>query len=600
MMELKSALRISANLGVKLSMRLPTRLPKGLPKGLSMAIAITLGFTPQSSLAITRATDPNLRQTYRPCRQQGKKHFQVIIYGDEPAGLMTALELSRQLGDGAKSKKPRIAVVTSADIRKGLGGTISRAGLAYLDRNQVPHDMWNLLPPFAPSSQLYEKFLQLTGAGQIAVNPRSASRVFKQALHRANISVLPAAQLAGVSLEGNRLCALKSRRHGELGADIFIDSSLGAELAHRAGVSFLHGLGQRGLSHESIALGWIFEVEGMTLSQLQILEDKISQRLLDPKDYQAQQWLQLWPAYLKDRRRLQMDLLDDQGNPKQMYTATHDSADQRSPALSIAFHGQLHRLPGLKESPARLDAANIAVLGSRLSFNSLLFRNDAEQNRQVIAKHGSPLPWMWRVANDVTHFFISNGAKRVTWMPELYIRSADQIAKPSEALSAQLMAQGGVPRQHALGTFTYALDFRGSSAKFIPSAKPTFNFGYRHTLPREISNLAVLGPSSGFAGLGEGAGRIIELNISVGQGLAIASSLSLARKLPLAAVNPQEVVSFMPAGYTPYGRPSNSTSLNLLFRQLQYLFDSCWSWLYKFSGLPRLRCDPRVLPCDGL
>jgi hypothetical protein len=338
----------------------------------------------------------------------------------------------------------------------------------------------------------------------------------------------------------------------------------------------------------------------MTLSQLQILEDKISLRLLDPKDYQAQQWLQLWPAYLKDRRRLQMDLLDDQGNPKQMYTATHDSADQRSPALSIAFHGQLHRLPGLKESPARLDAANIAVLGSRLSFNSLLFRNDAEQNRQVIAKHGSPLPWMWRVANDVTHFFVSNGAKRVTWMPELYIRSADQIAKPSHALSAQLMAQGGVPRQHALGTFTYALDFRGSTAKFIPSAKPTFNFGYRHTLPREISNLAVLGPSSGFAGLGEGAGRIIELIISVGQGLAIASSLSLARKLPLAAVNPQEVVSFMPTGYTAYGRPSNSTSLNLLLRQLLYLLDSNWNWLYKFSGLPRLRCDPRVLLCDGL
>ena len=593
-------LRLRLRLRLRLSMKLSERLSMGLSKGLSMAIVLSLVFTAQSSLAITRATDPNLKQSYRPCRQQGAKHFQVIVYGDEPAGLMTALELSRQLSHGARSKKPRVAVVTSADIRKGLGGTISRAGLAYLDRNQVPRDMWDLLPPFAPSSQLYEKFLQLTGAGQIAVNPRSASRRFKQALHRANIPVFPAAQLAGVSLEGNRLCTLKSRRHGVLGADIFIDSSLGAELAHGAGVSFLQGLSQRGLSHESIALGWIFEVEGMTLDQLQILEDKISQRLLDPKDYQAQQWLQLWPAYRKDRRHLQMDLLDDQGNPKQMYTATHDSADQRSPALSIAFPGQLHRLPGLKESPARLDAANIAVLDRRLSFNSLLFRNNIEQNRQVIAKHGSPLPWMRQVAKDVTHFFISNGAKRVIWMPELYIRSADQIAKPNEALSAQLMAQGGVPRQHTLGTFTYTLDFRGSSAKFIPNAKPTFNFGYRHTLPREISNLAVLGPSSGFAGLGEGAGRIIELNISVGQGLAVASSLSLARKLPLAAIDPQEVVRFMPAGYTAYGRPSNSTSINLLFRQLLYLLDSWWSRLYRFSGLFKLHCDPRVMPCTRL
>jgi hypothetical protein len=246
-----------------------------------------------------------------------------------------------------------------------------------------------------------------------------------------------------------------------------------------------------------------------------------------------------------------------------MYTATHDSADQRSPALSIAFHGQLRRLPGLQDSPAKLDIANIAIIGKYLSFNSVLFRNDAEQNRQVIVHQGRPLAWMRPMAKDVNKFFVNNGAKRVVWMPELYIRSADQIAHPGEALSAQLMATGGVPKDYALGTFTYALDFRGGSVRFMPKSKPTFNFGYRHTLPREISNLAVLGPSSGFAGLGEGAGRIIELNISVGQGLAIAASLALARQQPLASVNPLEVVSFMPVGYTPCGRPSNITRFNL-------------------------------------
>jgi len=168
---------------------------------------------------------------------------------------MTALELSRQLSHASKSKKPRIALVTSADIRKGLGGTISRAGLAYLDRNQVPRDIWDLLPPFAPSSQLYEKFLQLTGAGKIAVSPHSASWGFKRALHRAKLSVFPAAQLAGVTLEGNRLYTLKSRRHGVLGADLFIDSSLGAELDSEAGVSFIQGLGPHGFFPRKHSLG---------------------------------------------------------------------------------------------------------------------------------------------------------------------------------------------------------------------------------------------------------------------------------------------------------------------------------------------------------
>ena len=116
----KWAIFRSAQLNLRFSMKLCGRLSMGLPKGLSIVIAITLGFTPQSSLATTRTTDPNLRQTYRPCRQQGKKHFQVIVYGDEPAGLMTALELNRQLSHGAKSKKPALQLLSTLTFAKGL------------------------------------------------------------------------------------------------------------------------------------------------------------------------------------------------------------------------------------------------------------------------------------------------------------------------------------------------------------------------------------------------------------------------------------------------------------------------------------------------
>jgi hypothetical protein len=356
-----------------------------------VGLGLVFCLTCELCLAIIRVNNQNYWDKYQPCYQQGARHYQAIIYGDEPAELMTALELNHQLGHSTYSKKPRIAVVTNADISRGLGGTISRAVLAYLDRNQVPRDMWDLLPPFAPSSQLYQRFLQLTGVGQTAVNPRRASRAFTAALHRENIPVFASAQLFGVFREGKRLCILKSKRHGNLGADLFIDASLGADLAHQANVKFLQGLGSGELSHESISLGWIFEVEGMTLDQLQVIEDKLSKRLLNPEDTEAQQWLQFWPVYLKDRKRLQSDLLDDQGNPKQMYTATHDSADQRSPALSITFHGQMRRLPGLQDSNAKLDIANIAIIGNHLSFISVLFLNDAEQNRQVIVHQSRPL-----------------------------------------------------------------------------------------------------------------------------------------------------------------------------------------------------------------
>ena len=553
---------------------------------LAIALAVPLAQIPAA--AYRPASRLPLSPTDPSCRRQGERHFDVIVYGDEPAGVMTALELSRQLPRLAGRPKPRIALLTHSDLRAGLGCTIARSGLAYLDRNQVPRDMWGVLPPFAPSSDLYRRFLRLTGVQQIAVDPRQASRAFRRALARARITLLAGVEPTGTELEraaaadggtpqgegSERLCVIETAGHGRLGADLFIDASLGADLAHRASVPFLRGLGPRGLSRESISLGWIFEVEGLSITQLRNLEEQLTRRLLDRRDREAQHWLVGWPAYRNNRQRLLADLVDQRGNPLLLYSATSDSADQQSPALSIAVHGEQGLAPGLRRAPARMDAANVAILPDRLSFNALLFRNSAAQNREVIARHGRPLGWMVPAAADVESFFLRHGARRVHWMPELYIRSADQIAHPRMALSAGLMARGGVPRPEALGTFSYHLDFRGGISAYVPPAKPTFNFGYRHTLPREVSNLAVLGPASGFGGLGQGAGRIIELNISVGQGLAIASALALARRLPLAAVDPREVARLMPAGFAPYGRPSGSTALRLLLGRLLYQLES--------------------------
>lgn len=532
------------------------------------------------------------------CRIRGARHYDALIYGDEPAGIMTGLELKRRLNSLAHRRRPRIALVTASDLRTGLGGTIARAGLAYLDRNQVPRDLWLYLDPYAPSSALYERFLQLTHVRRIAVDPRRASQAFHRTLRREGIDLVRAAALTGVVREGDRLCAVETLGHGRIGADVFVDASLGAGLAHRAGVPFRSGLGPKGLSHESIALGWIFEVSGLSLDDLEAIERHLTHRLLDPKDDEAQSWIALWPEYRNDRRRLRHELLDAEGKPRLLQRNTHDSADQRSPALAIAFHGMEHLRPGLDEAPARLDKANIAVLPGRLSFNALLFRNSAEQNRQVLAAQGRPSIWMLTYAQPIRRFFLRNGASAVRWMPELYIRSADQIADPVDSLTASEMARGGVPRQEALGTFTYYLDFRGGLAELVPPEKPTFNFGYRHTLPRSVSNLAVLGPSSGYGGLGEGAGRIIELNISVGQGVAIAASLALARDQPLAAVDPVEVARLTPARFPPYGRPSDSIRLHLLLRSLEYFFtrfffrQSHGYWLHYWHGTAGLLQEP--------
>ena len=511
-----------------------------------------------------------------PCLKRGQRHWDVLVVGDEPAGVMTALELADQLPRLTGLPHPRIALVTEADTSLGLGGVIARAGLAYLDRNQVPKDMWDVLGPFAPSSQLYERFLRITGVKHIAVDRHQASAALTKALKQAHIPVLSRADLVGVEREGRRVCVLQSRRYGRLGADLLIDASLGARAAHLAGVSFQEGLGPRELAHQSLALGWIFEVRGLSLQQLRILEENITQKLLNPRDREAQAWLELWPRYRKNPKRLMNDLLDENGDPQLAYSNTIDSADQGSPALAIAFHGESGLGTDLSHTPARLDQANIAQLPGKLSFNALLLRNNATQNRIVLADQNRPLPWMVPYAEQVSAYFLRHGAKQVEWMPELYVRSADQLAHPVAVLGDTEMANGGVPRSQALGTFSYFLDFRGGLKGIGIFPKPTFNFGYRHTLPRELDNLAVLGPAAGYGGLGGGAGRILELNISIGQGLAIAAGLSLADGMALAAIDPVRVARLMPPGFIAYGRPSNASRVHLFLGRLRYLLEGLW------------------------
>jgi hypothetical protein len=232
----------------------------------------------------------------------------------------------------------------------------------------------------------------------------------------------------------------------------------------------------------------------------------------------------------------------------------------------------------------RLARKNIAVLKNRLSFNAMLFYVDAETSSKLSDNGSKPLPYMLAFAKKVEKFFLRLGASKVEIMNEAYIRSTAQIANPLEELSATLMTKGGVPSTEALGTFSYHLDVRGGIKGLRVRATkegvktldlrsmPTFNYGFRHTLPLERQNLAVLGPTSGFGGLGTAAGRIVEFNVSVGEGLAIALAKAITEKRPLHSIKNQEVRQAL--GYIPviYGRSTGSfQSVSVLEKVLKFL-----------------------------
>ncbi len=495
--------------------------------------------------------------------------YDVIIFGDEIPGVMTAIKVKRELEK--RNGKAKVALITEGDTERGIGGHLVRGGLAYLDRNQVPRDMRGELGTFGASSQLYQEFIDLTETEAIALDRFKATKIFKNIFSRENIDLLDNVKLQSVATTGKLVCSLTTANNGSFIAEQFIDATQGGKLAERSGVEIKMGFAHVGLPDSTLSVGWVFEIYGKDIQQLQQIELGLIERFLNTSDRQAQDWLAVAsgnnPEKLADFER---SFTDSHGQPAIMYQATPDSADVRALAFSGAYHGDTSTLFDLRKSRGILDRANIAVLDNRLSLNALLFDVDATQARELSNNGARPTPMMKEIAQKVEAFFKRLGVQRIEFMDELYIRTAGQIAESLDDLTATKMADGGVPVEEALGTFSYHLDARGGIAglreRVIDAGiheirsvlMPTFNYGFRHTLPVEYENLAVLSPASGFGGLGTTAGRIVEFNVSVGEGLAIATAMANADGRSLHSITNQEVKQAL--GYAPqiYGKPSSS------------------------------------------
>ena len=70
---------------------------------------------------------------------------------------------------------------------------------------------------------------------------------------------------------------------------------------------------------------------------------------------------------------------------------------------------------------------------------------------------------------------------------------------------------------------------------------PLSNFGIQHALIKDVPNLAVISPASGFQGYASSAGRIVEFNCGVGQGVGIGIGIALSENRNFAEISNLEV-----------------------------------------------------------
>jgi FAD dependent oxidoreductase len=483
------------------------------------------------------------------------RNYDIIVFGDEIPGVLALVSAAREYFRQTK-KYPRSLLLLKGDAKLGIGGHLVRGGLSYLDRSSIPVAIRKSyqLDTFGDPAAIYKEFLHKAQVKLIALDPSKGSTALQDMLREVGADVIGNFEFESVLKQDGKISGIRLLNGDVYMGKQFVDCTVNAELAQAAGVRKLKGFGTLGLPDAELAVTLTFETQGLSIATLTRVEEQYLKRFTSRGDAAAQDWLDSAAGYDTElATQFRENLVDKNGNLKKMYVG-QDYIDVRCKALSIAYHAFRGTTLSLKESGAILDNGNIAILpGDRLSWNAFLYGVNADEAEALARGKAKPTANMLKEMEFIIKWFKSIGAKAVKPASELYIRHAGNIIGVVDPLSGHEMLAGGVPASEALGTFGYHFDVRGgieglgvrSTEKGFGEPEfptpPLFNIGIQHALVKDVPNLAVISPGSGFQGCACSAGRIIEFNCGVGQGVGIAAAQAIISKRNLADFSNKEV-----------------------------------------------------------
>jgi FAD dependent oxidoreductase len=496
---------------------------------------------------MTQAAQPTIRS------------YDVIVFGDEVPGVLAivcaAKEYKRLTG-----KTLRTLVMSKANLKEGIGGHLVRGGLAYLDRCNVTATIRQSLglSNFGDPSAIYKDFLKKAGVKEIALDSQKADAALRSMLFDTGTHILSRCEISTVIKKDNKITGIQLTNRDTYLAQQFIDCSVNAELAQFAGVKKIQGFDTFGLADAELPVTLVLETQGLNIQKLRAIELAYLQRFQNKNDTEVQKVIEFSagsnPLLLQ---RLQKEMFEIPMEQKIMSVGV-DFIDIRSFILSMAYHAFRQKPMILHESGFLLDRGNIATLAEdRLSWNALLFNVNGVEAEALARGGAKPTAKMLEEIGFIEQWFKSIGATAVKPASELYIRHAGNIASAVEPLTGYKMLSGGVPEKEALGTFSYHFDVRGgipglgnkALSKGINSISfhtpPLFNIGIKHALVKDVANLAVVSPASGFEGYACAAGRIVEFNVAVGQAVGIAASLAISSRKNLVDISNLQIRQFL-------------------------------------------------------
>ncbi|MDJ0625735.1 MAG: FAD-dependent oxidoreductase [Candidatus Caenarcaniphilales bacterium] len=462
--------------------------------------------------------------------------YDVLVYGNELPAIAAAVYAKRVLG-----KDGKVVLVRRNTSTEPFGGLLTQGGLAYLDRNQVDKKL-------TPSSEFYKEFLKKAKVKVVSADPVLVDRALKEMLQEERIAVLHNSQLHAILKNGliDYLEVIerplpadeakqKDRSKNEIKekstnkiikAHSYIDATANADLAMQMGLKYSIGFETLGFPDATLPVTPVFQTKGLSVKNLQRIEKSI----LNNKPLMKE---------IKDKIEKEHDpefanwLLKKIDLP--MYVGP-DYIDVRSIAICVAYH--LYRgKPFDFKHGFLFDRPNIAILREgNLAWNAFLYKFSSKEVMDIIQNGSKPSIEMIRELDyfaDWLNSFSENNSstQQIATIPplQLYIRHSHNIIDVKKPLTGRQMVEGGTNPKESVGTFSYYMDIRGGIDGYHGTMpKPTFNFGIEHALT-QIPNLSVVGRCSGYYGLAPAAGRILELNTSIGSYVGAAAALAHIR-----------------------------------------------------------------------
>ncbi|WP_293124818.1 FAD-dependent oxidoreductase [Microcoleus sp. bin38.metabat.b11b12b14.051] len=456
--------------------------------------------------------------TTEPQKSPDQK-FDVVVYGDEVPGICAAIWAKKTLGE-----KGKVAVVRSNHETAMLGGVLTRGGLGYVDLDKIP-DWYR-----QPYAQCFREFLDKANVPESCLEPKTADKALKEMLAEAGVKVISHSTLTPHVVNQKIEYAEVKESNIKIQANSFIDVTQDAELARKAGLSYYTGYESQNIKskNETLAVSVVPTITGLTMGDFRKIEDeilyntplveKIKQSIAKYKDPASTEfWMRNFLSPI--------------------YQAYQDGYNIRSVAIGAAYHVD-RNLPFTQDKGFFFDKANVCVYkDNSMSWNGFLFKYQVDELMKMEANGRKPTPEMVKEMSHLQEWLQKKSGKdaRVFIPEEIYIRQTLNVRDVVDPLTGKEIIQGGTLPEKSIGSFSYDFDLRGGVKDLgsrIPPL-PTYNFGIESALASKVSNLAIVGRSSGYVGMAVSVGRIATVNIYQGQGVGVAAGLASKLGVPL-------------------------------------------------------------------